>query len=102
MIDELREKFESNQFEFSRHAVDQMVVRRILVSEVREAVASGMIIEDYPHDKYGPSCLLLGETRVGRPLHVHCSYPARPMLKIITVYEPDPELWDNMMYRKSR
>lgn len=41
----------------------------------REAVAHGNIIEDYPDDKYGPSCLILGFTLAGRPLHSQCSYP---------------------------
>jgi hypothetical protein len=31
------------------------------------------VIEDYPEDKYGPSCLILGFTVYGRPLHVQCS-----------------------------
>jgi hypothetical protein len=58
------------------------------------------IIEDYPDDKYGPSCLILGFTRGGRPLHIQCSYPSRPLLKIITLYEPDPDLWDGFRRRK--
>ena len=58
------------------------------------------IIEDYPEDKYGPSCLILGYTKAGRPLHVQCSYPSRPIVKIITVYEPDPNLWIDFRIRK--
>ena len=59
--------------------------------EVEEAIASrSEVIEDYPNDKYGPSCLVLGYTKAGRPLHVQCSYPSRPLVKIITLYEPDP------------
>ncbi len=61
--------------------------------EVEEAVASrSEVIEDYPNDKYGPSCLVLGYTKAGRPLHAQCSYPSRPLVKIITLYEPDPDL----------
>lgn len=60
------------------------------------------VIENYPEDKYGPSCLLLGFTSAGRPLHVACSYPSRPLVKIITLYEPDPEEWtDNRIRRES-
>jgi len=29
------------------------------VRELREAIATSSIIEDYPEDKYGPSCLVL-------------------------------------------
>lgn len=61
---------------------------------------NGEIIEDYPDDKYGPSCLVLGFTEQTRPLHIQCSYPSRPRLKIITDYEPDPELWIDFKIRK--
>ena len=52
MIEELREKFARNRFEFSQHAVDASMVRRISVEEIRQAVADGEVIEDYPQDKY--------------------------------------------------
>jgi len=57
-IESIRQKIGADQFEFSKHAVDQSIIRRILVQEVREAIANGRIIEDYPDDKYGPSCLV--------------------------------------------
>ena len=99
LIDEIKAKFATNQFELSRHAVDQTLKRRIVISEVREAVMSGEVIEDYPDDKYGPSCLVLGWTAVRRPIHVQCSYPSRPLIKVITLYEPDPSLWVNFRER---
>ena len=92
MIEEIREKISAGLFEFSRHAVDQSIVRRVTVQDMREAIAAGEVSEDYPDDKYGPSCLLLGYTQAGRPLHIQCSYPSRPLLKIITLYEPDASL----------
>ncbi len=54
----------------------------------------------YPQDKYGPSCLIFGKTAAGRPLHVQGSDPSRPIVKIITVYEPDPALWTDFKVRK--
>jgi hypothetical protein len=100
LIDEIRAKFDRNEFEFSRHAVDQTIRRVISVAEVRQAVAKGDIIEDYPHDKYGPSCLVFGMTGQGRALHVQCSYPSRPIIKVITLYEPDPNQWIDFGVRK--
>ncbi|MEB3231504.1 MAG: DUF4258 domain-containing protein, partial [Leptolyngbyaceae bacterium] len=88
---------------FSKHAVDQSILRKIRVQEIREAIATGQIIEDYPDDKYGPSCLIYGSTQRQRSLHVQCSYPSRPLLKIITVYEPDPQRWtENFTQRRQR
>ena len=103
MIEEIRNKIVQNQFEFSQHALNQSIVRHIGVQEeLREAMANGQIIEDYPDDKYGPSCLILGFTVAARPLHVQCSYPSRPLVKIITLYEPNPELWINFKVRRTQ
>ena len=65
--------------------------------EVAETVLAGEVIEDYPDDKYGPSCLLFGHTAKQRVLHVQCTHPSRPLLKIITAYEPDPAEWDETL-----
>lgn len=100
MIEEIRQKISQGQFEFSRHAVDQSIIRRISVRELREAIATGEIIEDYPDDKYGPSYLVLGFTLVNRPVHIQCSYPSRPLIKIVTLYEPDPDRWIDFKVRK--
>ena len=51
MIDEIRIKIASSLFEFSKHAVDQSLLRRISVQEAREAIETGEIIADYPNDK---------------------------------------------------
>jgi hypothetical protein len=93
MIEQIRQKIVQGQFEFSRHAVDQSLIRHISVQELREAIAAGEIIEDYPDDKYGPSCLIFGFTLAKLPMHIQCSYPSRPLIKIITLYEPDPKHW---------
>ena len=101
MIDEIRRKIEADQFEFSKHATDQSIIRRISVQEVRELFGSAEVIEDYPEDKYGPSCLIFGKTTAGRPLHIQCSYPSRPLIKVITLYEPDPARWSDCKRRRT-
>ena len=100
MIEQIRRKIALGQFEFSQHAVDQSIIRHISAQEVQEAIAEAEIIEDYPNDKYSPSCLLLGFTQAGRPLHIQCSYPSRPWIKIITLYEPNPRLWIDLRLRR--
>ena len=101
IIDDIREKIASGQFEFSQHAVDQSIVRHISVQELREAIAVGEIIEDYPTDKDGPSCLGFGVTLTRRPLPLQCSYPSRPLVKMITLYEPDPQRWIDGKVRRT-
>ena len=60
--------------------------------EVRATVERGEIIEDYPEDQRGHSCLMLGHGAGGRPVHVVCS-PRDGYLAIITAYLPDPVEW---------
>lgn len=96
----IREVFENRQYIFSLHGSDRAAKRAIRASEIEQAVIAGMVIEDYPDDKYGPSCLISGYTEAKRPLHIQVSYP--PKVKIITVYEPSTDDWeDDLKTRKS-
>ena len=80
---------------FLPHAVRQMSrpERMIRVAEVRSCVTGGELIEDYPEDVRGHSCLILGDGDDRRPIHVVCS-PKADYLAIITAYEPDPAQWE--------
>ena len=100
LINQLRSKIAENQFEFSKHALDQSILRGITVQELREAIANGEVIEDYPDDKYGQSCLTFGMTKSSRPIHIQCSYPSRKVVKIITLYQPDSEQWIDYKVRR--
>ena len=102
MLDEIRHKIARREYEFSKHAVDQSIIREISVAEVEQSLLKrSELIEDYPDDKYGASCLILGFTDSGRPIHVQCSHPSRPLIKIVTLYQPDPDLWSNFRIRKT-
>ena len=99
-IKDIKVKFGQGDYEFSKHAVDQTILREISVQEIREAIKSADIIEDYPEDKYGPSLLLFGLTKEKRPIHIQCSYPSSSLVKVITVYEPGPDHWIEFKKRK--
>ena len=45
LIDDIREKIEAEQFEFSKHAVDQSIIRHISVQETREIFGDAELIE---------------------------------------------------------
>lgn len=71
IIDGIQKKIKNGKYEYSKHAVDQTFLKNISVQEVKKALLSKIkIIEDYPEDFYGPSCLILGFTDKGRPIHV--------------------------------
>lgn len=99
-IADIRSMVAKDEFVLTKHAVDRAILRRIRVAEIREAIENGEVIEDYPGDKYGPSCLILGRTIAGRPLHIQMTYPSHSVIKLITVYEPDPTEWVEFRTRK--
>ena len=67
--------------------------RMISVAEVRNVVERGELVEDYPQDVRGHSCLILGYGVGGTPIHVVCS-PKGDYLDIITAYIPSLEEWE--------
>jgi len=69
-LDEIRQRLVAGTFEFSRHAFKRVVERDISERDIRKAGRHASMIENYPDDKYAPSCLLLGFTDAGRPLHI--------------------------------
>jgi len=99
-VDEIRLQLERGEFEFSRHAFKRAVERNISDQEIREAGQKAVVIENYPDDKYSPSCLLLGFTTGRRPVHIQVSLRAAALVKIITLYEPDERAWINYEKRK--
>jgi Domain of unknown function (DUF4258) len=99
-IEEIRDQLQAGQFEFSRHAFRRTVERNISEQEIREVGENVIIIEDYPEDKYSPSCLLLGFTRSGKVLHIQVSRQQSETSKIITIYEPEPDRWIDYSQRR--
>jgi hypothetical protein len=99
-IADIRRQLSAGEFEFSLHAFKRTVERNISELEIRQAGEQVRIIEDYPDDKYAPSCLLLGFSKSGRPLHIQVSYAQSDLLKIITIYEPDPKEWYDFSRRR--
>ena len=68
--------------------------RMIRREDVRQVIADGEVIEDYPDDARGQSCLLSGVGIDGRPLHVVCA-PTEDYLAVITAYVPVQGAWSD-------
>jgi hypothetical protein len=71
----------------------------ITPADVRAVIETGEIIEDYPDDARGPSCLMLGFA-AKRPVHVVCA-PKEDYLAIVTAYLPSDQEWESG-YRKRK
>lgn len=77
-----------------------MFARSVQTAHVRAVIASGEIIARYPDDKPFPSYLILGFV-LGQPLHVVVAVEATSATcYVITVYVPDPILWDDDFKRR--
>ena len=72
MIEGIQERVRRGDHRFTIHAFERCVQRVISPEHIRDAILAGEIIEDYPKDKYGPSCLVYGVRNVER----FCMYNA--------------------------
>lgn len=79
---------------FLPHAISQMSRpdRMITTSDIRRVIFDGEVIENYPEDARGHSCLMLGFDNGKRAVHVVCS-PKDEYLAVITAYLPDEDEW---------
>ncbi len=98
--EEIRQQLSSGRVELTYHASVRVVERNISKREIEEAGKSCVMIEDYPDDKYSPSCLLLGYTKAMRPLHIQVSRMESDITRIITIYEPEKSEWHNFTERR--
>ena len=100
----VRRCFERDRVLYSRHARREMRAEEfgaISDEEVNEAICAGEVIETYPEDSPYPSALIFGRTKAVRPLHIVCAYDRLDDRSVIvTVYQPDPDQWEDFRRRK--
>lgn len=90
------------KFIFRVHAVRRMFERGIGTKEVRHVLRTGELVESYPDDLPYPSRLVLGWIE-SRPIHVVAAENEESgEAVIITVYEPDPTLWESDFRRRKK
>lgn len=83
-----------NSLKFSRHAFERMFLRGIDPDAITEVITHGEVIAEYPDDRPFPSVLVLGFDKES-PIHaVVARDDSHGECHIITVYRPDPSLWD--------
>lgn len=97
---EIRSRIQNNEFEISMHAFVKAIERDIALGKIILNINSFIIIEDYPNDKYSPSCLLLGFIENKRPIHIQVTRFKLMVLKIITFYEPNTNQWHSDFIRR--
>jgi hypothetical protein len=84
---------------FSSHALKRLFERSIAIADVRAVLETGELIASYPDDQPLPSALWFGRPS-GLPLHVVAAQAESEEWVIITVYRPDPALWEANFTRR--
>lgn len=92
IIETLQAYYQQDKVLMTQHSSERCRQRGIKKKDVRHAVMSGEIIEQYPEDFPFPSCLIYGYTEDNKILHVVMSDEGTGS-RIITAYFPDKEKW---------
>ena len=92
ILDLIRDQARLEAVRITQHAQEEMTDEGVVLDDALDALRSGQILENYPEHRRGACCLICGYTRYWRPLHLVCT-TARPLLILITVYEPKPPKW---------
>ena len=83
-----------NKIAVTKHAKIRLEERGIHMDDIVAAIAKGEIIKEYTDDKPLPSCLILGQSMEGEPLHLVISRDEEFMY-LITAYFPDSNQWED-------
>lgn len=93
-INDIRKICSLENLQITLHAAKRLEQRGISIDDVISCILSGEIIEQYPDDYPLPSCLILGSTQIGVPLHVVIGTDMETIW-IITAYYPDADSWSS-------
>ncbi len=88
----IRQSVVPGAYELSLHADDERLDDALTVGDLEEVLRAAELLEDYPDDPRGHSCLVLGHAS-GQPVHVVCGMTRQHKLFIITVYRPKMPKW---------
>ena len=96
-INDIKQCIIERSYEFSIHAQQERLEDDLDITDIEAAIMNGEVLENYPDDPRGESCLLLGYVREN-PLHIvvgwsRMKFGDKKALRIITVYVPQPPKW---------
>ena len=95
----IKQKVESDTYYFTRHGDQERKNDNLSIAEIEEAIQTGKILEQYTDTGRGKSCLAVGFTQQGKPIHIVCGEMENELV-IITVYIPMPPKFKNPYQRE--
>ena len=93
-IKDIQKDIKNENYFFSKHGDEERKNDNLTIYEVEEAILNGRILENYQDDKRGESCLVVGFTQLGKPIHIVCARSGDSTI-IITVYIPSSPKFKN-------
>lgn len=104
--EDIRRLIGEGEYEFTFHAQQERLADDLDVTEIENAIIVGEIIEQYPDDPRGESCLVAGHTGT-KPIHAVLGWASNRsggerILRVITVYVPQQPKWKDYRTRGDR
>jgi len=106
-LKEIQRLLRGGQYEVSFHAQRERLEEDLDLIQIEATIIEhGELLEEYPDDPRGESCLVLGFVG-SRPLHAVLGWATmkgatRRMLRLITVYTPTVPKWTDPRTRGDR
>lgn len=101
--EDIRRLIREGEYEFTFHAQQERLADDLDVVEIEHAIMTGEIIEQYPDDPRGESCLVAGHAGT-TPIHAVLGWApnrssGKRILRVITVYVPQQPKWKDYRTR---
>ncbi|KOR28663.1 hypothetical protein TI03_04200 [Achromatium sp. WMS1] len=93
-IEWIKKKVAEEQYYYSKHGDQERQNDDLSINDIEESLINGRVLEQYEDTGRGASCLVVGFTNFGKPVHIVCGQ-RRDTLAIITVYIPKPPKFKN-------
>lgn len=101
-LEEIQQRVTARRVQISLHAEREREDEHIEIAEITESILNGELLEDYPEDPRGHSCLILGFTSGGRAIHTVWTIIPDNRARLITVYLPKRPKWLDARTRARR
>lgn len=95
-IENIRKCISKRNIIWTKHCLNRINQRNILIADIKAAIYNGKIIEYYYEDYPYPSCLIIGKDTNDNIIHIVCGMNGN-LAFIITAYYPDSDEWEEDM-----
>lgn len=100
VLTKIKENIITGKWYFSSHALKRCDERNIDIEELVVSLINGDLLEHYPDDPRGESCLILSQIN-SKAVHAVCGIHEGNTI-FITVYYPEPPKWIDERTRREQ